>query len=377
MPLYWIWFSMVSELTLQQKLTLLQRIPDPEDIYKANTLPDGIELDKDLSAAEAVARKCIQKSIGVLPFSAPEFPARLRNIPDPPLILYYRGVLPDLSERPAIGVVGTRKATGYGLHQAELISEQLVQQGAVVVSGGADGVDTAALSSAIKAGGATVAVLGSGVDVVYPRTNRRLFTDILENGCLISEYQPGAAPISWHFPARNRIISGISNGVLVVEAPKKSGALLTSDYALEQGRDVFAVPGNVDSPMSRGSNALLQNGAMAVLSGWDILREYQASYPKTVKMQPVKTDPAVTKPASDKKSVDNSRNNPYSVGEKVKYDATAQEQALLDCLSRVPKPVDAVVAETGMPAAQVLSMLTMLALKGIVINHPGKLVSLK
>lgn len=377
MPLYWIWFSMVSELTLQQKLTLLQRIPDPEDIYKANTLPDGIELDKDLSAAEAVARKCIQKNIGVLPFSAPEFPARLRNIPDPPLILYYRGVLPDLSERPAIGVVGTRKATGYGLHQAELISEQLVQQGAVVVSGGADGVDTAALSSAIKAGGATVAVLGFGVDVVYPRTNRRLFTDILENGCLISEYQPGAAPIAWHFPARNRIISGISNGVLVVEAPKRSGALLTADYALEQGRDVFAVPGNVDSPMSRGSNALLQNGAMAVLSGWDILREYQASYPKTVKMQPVKTDPAVTKPASDKKNVDNSRNNPYSVGEKVKYDATAQEQALLACLSRVPKPVDAVVAETGMPAAQVLSMLTMLALKGIVVNHPGKLVSLK
>lgn len=393
MLLYWLWFAMLPELSVRQKLALLERFSDPEEIYGLNSSeePEGLSAqqkqaleNKDLSQAQKIEKICARKDIGILTFNDDRYPDRLRNIHTPPLVLYYKGTLPDFEERPAIGVVGTRKASAYGLNMARQFGGQIAACGGIVVSGGAYGGDAMALEGALEAGGQTVAVLGCGVDVVYPTCNRRLFMDIADNGCLLSEYIPGTTPDRWHFPERNRIISGISNGVLVTEAPAKSGALITAKDALEQGRDVYVVPGNIDMPTCAGSNALLREGAAASFSGWDILKEYQFQYPDTVqersvelkKAKAVKAAQPVLLPRSDKKDIDKRPSDAYS-GIDNNVALTPQESRILACLDSSPKPVDDVIAQAGVPAGTVLSILTKLALKGVVINHPGRLVSVR
>lgn len=385
MLIYWVWFSMLTGISLRQKLALLERFSDPEEIYGTDCLPEGLELDRDLGLAEAVVKDCKRRHIGILPFGDKAYPVRLRNISDPPLVLYYKGILPDFDKQPAIGVVGTRKASAYGLNAAQTISRQIAASGGLVVSGGASGVDTWALQGALDADAPAVTVLGCGADVVYPRTNRRIFAQIEEKGCILSEYLPGTQPKPWQFPERNRIISGISNGVLVVEAPEKSGALITAQRALEQGRDVFVVPGNIDVETCSGSNALLQEGAYAVFSGWDTLKDYAAQYPQTVKpgssepsgkkIPVFKQDCGSDQHRSDKKDVDIPEVKPYSVIDNGQVRQSDQEQLLLSCMDRRPIPVDEVIARSGLPAGVVLGMLTKLALRGEVIHHPGKLVS--
>lgn len=373
---------MLEGLTLRQKLSLLERFSDPEEIYNSHEPLPGVELDKDLTQAQTLTNYCRRKNIGILVFGDVLYPKKLRNIADPPLVLYYKGVLPDFDSRPLIGVVGTRKASSYGLNQAKTLSSQLAACGGVVVSGGAGGIDTWALEGAVAGEGTTVAVLGCGVEVTYPTTNRALFTRIQANGCLISEYLPTEKPKRWYFPARNRIISGLSDGVLVVEAPEKSGALITANDAAEQGRDVFVVPGNIDNKACAGSNNLLREGAIAVFSGWDILREYENRYAtvrfRQEKIPPEPTFPAQTeapKPTDDKKVIDKEPAKTYSESENI-TGLSETEKAVVACLSRMPRPVDEVIADTGLQAAAVLSALTMLTLKGVVANHPGKLVSL-
>lgn len=370
-------------------MMLLERIPDPEDIYRLSSFED-LDLtpqqeqtlsNKDLHQAQTIEKICLRKGIGILTFSDEKYPDRLRNIDSPPLVLYYKGVLPDFDRQPMVGIVGTRKASAYGLNTARQFGKQIASSGGVVVSGGADGVDSLALQGAMEVGGQTVTVLGCGVDITYPAKNRRLFMDLTENGCLLSEYIPGDAPERWHFPARNRIISGLSNGVLIVEAPVRSGALITAKDALEQGRDVYVVPGNIDIPTCEGSNALLREGAVAAFSGWDILKEYQVLYPETVKEQKsqprevqIKAAQTVRLPQVDKKGIDKQPVAAYSG----KDDAlTPEEECILSCLDVRPKPVDDVIAQVGKPAGHVLTVLTKLALKGVVINHPGRLVSVR
>lgn len=391
MLLYWVWYAMLPGLSVRQKLTLLERYSDPEELFHAGDgIPAELDLNRDLTEAEKVVKDCARKHIGILPIGDAAYPSRLRNIDDPPLVLYYKGVLPDFENRPAIAVVGTRKASAYGLGNAYHMSQQITACGGLVVSGGAYGVDTQALQGALDAGGQTVAVLGCGVDVVYPRTNRRLFAQIEANGCLLSEYLPGTGPKAWQFPERNRIISGMSNGVLVVEAPERSGALITARMALEQGRDVFTVPGNIDVPTCCGSNALLQEGASAVLSGWDAVKEYAPQYPESVKKREIRELPISRKlpsaPAvkvaqaeapADKKVIDNPAGRPYSVLNNEDLRLTEEENKLIACLDSTPKPVDEVIALAGMPAGVVLGMLTKLSLKGVVVNHPGRLASVK
>ena len=233
----------------------------------------------------------------------------------------------------------------------------------------------------------TVAVLGCGVDVVFPKTNRKLFEKIEGNGCLISEYPPGTPSLPWHFPERNRIISGLSNGILVVEAPEKSGALITARTALEQGRDVFAVPGAVNSFASTGSNGLLREGAGAVLSGWDILKDYETQFPGVRQRQPTHKIPdaqqifrvatEIQLPVCDKNSVDNSALNAYSDQGSGANENDTLTQKLLKCIGPEPVSVDDVIAQVQAPAAEVLSVLTKMALMGKILNHPGRMVSLK
>lgn len=402
MLVYWIWFSLLR-MNIRQKLALLEYFRDPEEIWHAQALPqlDGLEQgalealeDKDLTAARQILDKCAEKGIGIMVFSDAAYPARLRNIADPPLVLYYKGSIPHWESQPVIGVVGTRKASAYGITTALRLGGQIAGCGGLVVSGGAFGIDTMAMQGALDAGQKTVAVLGCGVDIVYPKSNERLFAKTAENGCLISEYPPGTKPAPWQFPVRNRIISGVSNGVLVVEAPEKSGALITARDALEQGRDVYAVPGNIDVATCVGSNALLQEGAMAVFSGWDVVKQYEALYPGKVKKytqtqvytgerQEEKVAQTTLSPGkgmpsqlnNDKKPIDKGEKSPYSVLNNELPALTPEEQAVVACLSPEPMPVDEVIAGAKMAPGKVLTILTRLSLKGVVKNHPGKRVS--
>lgn len=390
MLLYWIWLAEHPDLTEHQKTTLAQHFPDPEELYFADgkTLKEfdpGIVnalQNRDLTPAKAILRKCAQRQIQLVCLSDAEYPNRLRNIPDPPMVLYYKGELPDFASQPVIAVVGTRKATPYGLTVTDKLARQISICGGLVLSGAADGIDAAAMKAALETGNPVVGILGNGLDVVYPRSNRTLYADAIKNGCLISEYPPESRPEAWHFPRRNRIISGLANGVLVVEAPEKSGALITARYALEQGRDVFVVPGNVDMPTCAGSNALLEDGAGVALSGWSIMREYEGLYPDAVKNRCAEDKPALAQVAqpgpnipSDKKDVDNPLNNSYSGIENSENSLSEEENKILSVLSSTPKHTDSVIAETGINTAKALSLLTKLALKGFVVNHPGKLVS--
>lgn len=396
MLVHWIWLSRLSKLTCGEKKQLLQRFRDPEALYAADEHaldtveglpPKAVEnlLQKDLSESRQIMRECAEKNIHILTYGDGAYPDRLKNIPDPPMVLYYKGVLPDWENAPMIGVVGTRKASGYGLQMAYRMGYQIASCGALVVSGGADGVDTEALSGALKSGSHVVAVLGFGADVVYPAKNRELFAGIEKQGCLLTEYVPGTPAHSWHFPQRNRIISGLSAGVLVVESPEKSGAMITARYAMEQGRDVYAVPGNVDSLTCSGSNGLLRERAMPAFTGWDVVREYEALYPDRLRRFEGKPELAVAqpvvmaqpKPAADKKFVDKEEKSRYSVLNNAHPELTQEQKAVLDCLSDAPCPVETVLAQVSMPAGKVMSILTVLAVKGIVRNHPGGLVSIK
>ena len=394
MLLYWLWFHLLTGLTVSQKRALLEYFHDPEQLYRAteSAYRTAVQLpeegytalsDKELKNARALAAQCSQRRIGIVTIGDSGYPARLRQIPDAPLVLYYRGRLPNWEAYPAIGIVGTRKASGYGLQIAEKMGAQIAACGGMVVSGAADGIDSAAMKQALLQGGPVVGVLGFGADVVYPASSRKLFAQLEEKGCLISEYPPGTPGYKWNFPQRNRLISGISHGVLVVEAPERSGALITARHAMEQGREVFVVPGNINSDTSAGSNNLLREGATAVFEGYDILREYASRFsgqirkaePKEIPHIPEKVEDVPTKPA--KKPIDNREVTQYSVLNSGAGTLTEEEKTLLSHLTPKIEGVDEVIARSGMETAKALSILTKLSLKGMVKHHPGKCISLK
>lgn len=392
MLLHWLWLAGLDKITPRQKGLLLEHFSDAEEIYCAQEkilagirdLSEGTLAalqNKDLSYAESIADACRKQHINILTYRDAAYPSRLRNIADPPIVLYYSGVLPDFDGQPVIAVVGTRKATPYGISATKNISAQMACCGALVISGGATGIDTAAMEMAVATGNATVAVLGGGVDIIYPASNRDLYNRVTKNGCLLSEYPPGTKPTRWSFPQRNRILSGLSHGVLVVEAPQKSGALITASDAMEQGRDVYAVPGNIDSEACAGSNALLRDGAAPAMHGWDVLRNFEGRF-SCVKQRevslisqsqipsgiPIKN---TKEPVADKKVIDKPANSPYSGI----LDFNEQEQKVLACLTKEPVSVDSLLSRVDLPAPLVLRTLTMLSVKGAVIQHPGRCVS--
>lgn len=225
---------------------------------------------RSIEEAEHLVDLCANLGVRIVSFDDPEYPENLREIPNPPVILFVKGSVTP-KDRLSIGVVGTRKASGAGKHIAAEISEELARAGVTVVSGLAYGIDAAAHKGALDGKGRTIAVLGQGLDIVYPKSNSHLYDTIPSNGALVSEYPPGVEPKPWHFPQRNRLIAGMSLGLLVVEAGEKSGALITADWALKQGKPVMAVPGSVRSITCRGSNRLIQEGAYLVTSAEDVL----------------------------------------------------------------------------------------------------------
>lgn len=291
--LFWIWLSQALGAENRSFLNLISLYEQPYDLFHADAseIEQLSELspvtraalsDKNLKEASLILDACEKRNIGILTYDDDAYPFALRDIQAPPSVLYYRGNLPDLNKRLCVGMVGTRKMSEYGMESAYKISYELASANAVVVSGMAAGIDGVCAAAALAAKGNTVAVLGCGVDVVYPKNHLRLSQAICGAGALISEYPPGTAPRSYHFPVRNRIISGMSQATVVIEAGEKSGSLITARDAISQGRTVFALPANIGTARSVGTNGLLRDGAHLVLDTRDILEPYQFIYTETL-----------------------------------------------------------------------------------------------
>ena len=379
---YWLWLTELPGLTNQTRLALLRHFPTPEDVYYADPeevlLTEGITReqaklleDKDCAGADRILADCQRLDLDLLTIQDAGYPNRLRNIYDPPCLLYVRGRLPAFDDEASIAVVGTRDCTPYGVSCAEKLGYGLAAGGAVVVSGLARGVDSAALRGALRAGGTVTAVLGNGLDVIYPPENQYLYEDVAAAGALVSEYPPGTSPEAKHFPVRNRIMSGLCVATLVVEAPARSGALITAGTALEQGRDVFAVPGPIDAPASVGCNRLIRDGAGLVSDAWDILGEYEPRFPDKLRREGARETPAVlgyqarqkTEPKPVPPSVSLSHND---------YSLTDDQICLLRALTEEPMLVDDLIELTDIPTRRVLSALTVLEIEHLVTQHSGK-----
>ncbi len=388
---YWVWLSECMGLTVSDRLRLLEHFGTPENIWYAERdeyllapgmtprLADALG-DKSLEDADRILGECERLRLRLLTMQDADYPVRLRNIYEPPCLLYVRGKLPVIDEEVAVAAVGTRSATPYGIETAESLCCAMAKQGALIVSGGASGIDSAAHRGALRAGARTVAVLGCGVDVVYPQENRRLFEDIAAAGALVSEYPPGTPAVGTHFPVRNRIISGLCLATLVVEAPERSGALITAKTALEQGRDVFAVPGPINAPMSRGCNRLIADGEAALAAdSRDILWEYEARYPH--KLHCVKTElpknygfQARRAAAEAKRSEPEPEKLPALDPQKAGL--TDDQIRVLRRLREGELQVDDLIEAVELPTRRVLSALTVLEIEGYVVQSGGKRFSL-
>ena len=351
---FWIWLSSIPGIGSKRFNKILAEFSSPEDVWNAsemelnkyvlsigkNAINNIIKYkqDKYLRDAENIMQR---KDIQVLILTDREYPSLLKNIYAPPPVLYVRGKLPD-SATNTVAIVGSRRASQYGRQIAERLGYELSQAGVTVISGLAYGIDAMAHRGALRAEGSTVGVLGCGVDIVYPQENLRYYNEMVVQGAVVSEFPMGTKPLAGNFPARNRIISGLSQGVLVVEARQRSGAMITVDFALEQGRDVYAIPGNIDQPCSYGTNALIKDGAKLVMRVEDILEEL----------------PGYEMPEKDKK---------------VSMQLDFLETQVYNTLNSEKKHIDQIANTTGMQIGQLSSILTKLEIKGAIRRLPGKL----
>lgn len=412
--LHWLWLATRASLPAHQIAALVERFGTAEQIYAADrrTLEEESGLtrqqidalcDKSLDHAARISDDCERLGASILTMTDTAYPDRLRHIPAPPAVLYVRGTMPDLDALPCITIVGTRRTSAYGRACAAKIAKELAQAGFVIISGMASGIDGEANRAALRAGGRTVAVLGCGVDVCYPPHHQALMGDILIAGAVVSEYPPGTQPEGWHFPQRNRIMSGLSLGTLVIEAPARSGSLITARCALDQGRDVFVVPGNLGVPSFDGSNRMIADGeARLITSSRDIIREYTgllrtenaydyneptsaaAPRPRQSRAQPRHDapPPATDTPAPDKieTSAPHGANleayaanleAPAETPEPLRL--TDEERAIMQAIRQGADTVDAVIDAVGQPTARVTASITMLELDGVLTRRGGKL----
>lgn len=348
---YYVLLSMIEGLGPRRLQHLLDRFGEPQTAWSAHedelkeVLPPAVlktflNKRKNLDPKTEID-KLSKAGIHLVSVNDPEYPDSLRQIYDPPRIIYVKGQLEVLSDL-MIAVVGARKASRYGLTVAGEIAGELAENGLTIVSGMARGVDSAAHQGALKQKGKTVAVLGCGVDVVYPKENKKLMEEIIYNGAIVSEFPPGTSPQPGNFPQRNRIISGLSKGVLIIEAAERSGSLITADFALEQGRDVFAVPGQVTEPANRGAHRLIKQGAKLVENARDILDEYG--------FEPL---------ASQNQKI-------------LETGMSPEEIKIFNLISNVSIDYDTLVEKSGFSSGEVLSILTLLEVNDLIIEVPGK-----
>lgn len=392
---YWLWLTTRQGLDARSVLTVLDYFVTPERAYYADReeydqlpIPPRARIglySKELDTADRILGDCQRLSLRIMTLRDGDYPERLRQISAPPAVLYIRGKLFDFDEEPAIAVVGSRKPSQYGEMAAAKLGLELAAGGALVLSGIAEGLDTCALKGALKAGGPVVSVLGGGIDVPYPAVNRYLYEDVAAAGALISEYPPGTEHKGFHFPRRNRILSGLSLGVLAVECKLHSGTMSTVRHAMDQDRDIFAIPGAINAPMSEGTNWLIQQGAKLVTRGEDILEEYRDRFPGRLgRREPLS-------PQAEQQRLEDMEREETALP--VKQETPVQEErpplervtraeqagrftddqlAILRALGEESRSAEELVEQTGIPARRILSALTMLQVERAVEEGAGR-----
>lgn len=370
---YWVWLTNLPNITPDKVTALLEHFGSVEEIYQAEPEDylgvygigkrESMSLSyKDLSGADKIIDRTLAVGARIINFDDPEFPACLREISAPPHVLYAKGHTMPWNELFMIGVVGTRRCSEYGQAVAQRICHDLARAGVTIVSGMARGIDSQAAIAALRAGRQTVAVLGCGIDIVYPPENKDLMDEIIDNGLVLTEYPPLSPAAGHHFPERNRIISGLSRGVLAVEAPERSGTLITAEYALNSGKDVFSVPGSIFKANCRGTNRLIQQGAKLVVCAEDILEEYpyevsglQAAEPE-LNLQPAQ--------GSRMTETELTQNERYK-------NLNDDEKCIVRLLLEKNMHIDDIVRETGIAIGTLNPMLAMMEMMGYIRKLPG------
>jgi len=354
----WLALCMIRGLGNIACKNLVDRFGDPDRIFQATlselSSVEGIrkEVALDILARnydgdpEQELKKAEEYGARIITYSEPSYPKSLKDIHDPPMVLYLKG-----NDIPAnmtfIAMVGSRNATHYGLKAAERIGQGLARRGLGIVSGMARGIDSASHWGCLGGLGFTIAVLGTGIDIIYPVSNKKLYHFIIEKGAVISEFRMGTSPAPTNFPIRNRIISGLSRGVIVVEATKNSGSLITASQSLDQGREVFAVPGSIDSFKSAGCHFLIKQGARLIENSDDVLEELGLNYPCIPKTDTFKQGGL---PSMD-----------------------GSEKIIFDMIGDYPMHIDEISRQGNMEPNEVSSILTRMELKGIIRQLPGKM----
>ena len=375
---YLLWLSTRRGLPPRSQVELLEYFGGAERVYfadRAGYEPFALTgearaalCDKSLDGAERILERCDRLGLYLLSCQDAAYPERLLQLSDYPLVLYGKGRLFRFDEEPAIAVVGARACTPYGVKMAGRLAMDLARSGALVVSGLAQGIDAAALKGALQGGGRAVSVLAGGVDVVYPACNGWLYEDVAARGAVLSESPPGTRPQGWRFPMRNRIIAGLSSGVLCVEAGVHSGTLITADAALEQGRSVMAIPGRITDASALGCLRLIKNGARLVDCPEDVLDElsslpgFAQNPASSSAAAPAAALPQPPKPAAPRLLP-------------IPEHATPGERRILECLTQTSDPLsaDELQRETGLPAAELPPLLIALEMKCLLRRTPGNL----
>lgn len=395
---HWIWLTLRKGVAGQNARRVLEHFGTPELAYAADEeayrmvggLADSVIrslMNKSLDQADVVLGDCDRYGIQLLTLQDSTYPERLRAIAQPPMVLYWKGRQFAFDNEAAIGMVGSRQATPYGTQAAAKLSADLTRKGALVVTGMAQGIDASAVRGALKVGGPVISVLAGGIDRVYPRNHQNLYEDVAAVGALISEYPPGTDHRGEHFPVRNRIISGLSVGVIAVESARASGTLLTVNHAIEQDREVFAVPGPIDAPMSEGTNRLIQEGcAKLIMEADDVLCEFVDKFPGKLRLGRGASLP----PEAEKQRLEGAadvpdQGEPRKAKEKppeedtvylrwadCKDKLTDDQREVLLALDGGAVQTDDLVERTQIPARRVLSALTVLQIQGYVAEESGK-----
>ncbi len=412
--LYWIWLARALGAASKTFVRLIEKFEDPYEIYSLESEEieriEGLSVekknalsDKSLDSSYEVVRFCRANKVEIVTYADTRYPARLRSLSDAPVLLFVKGKLPDFNSRLALAMVGTRKMSEYGRYSAYKIAYELASANAIIVSGMALGVDAVAAAGALSAGGSTVAVLGCGIDVVYPHEHKRLYDEICRHGAVITEFMPSERPDRYNFPKRNRIMSGLSQGTLVIEGDAKSGSLITAKMALAQGREVFALPGKINESNSEGPNELIRSGAYATLSSSDILEHYDFLYHDVINYKDHKASKKhseldgrvldkleigsrtyIAPLATAEEKVEEKRTKKEEAPQTQVAEAKRAEEPSLDGLDETAKrvfsemPIDAAVnpdalCTGGLTAVEVITALTMLEISGLVASLPGGL----
>lgn len=383
---YWIWFQLLFGIGTRRAELFLNYFGDPKEIYdgiaaKAAVLGMLEQDERDacepaMQKAAVIKERTLKKGAAIITPDHPDYPPQLAVVYSRPAALYVKGDITCLKDTLNIAMVGTRKYSEYGAKAATMLASRLASAGAVVISGLAKGIDTQCHAAALEAGGKTIGVLGCGLDIDYPKGNAAIKTAMSANGAVITEYPLGTEPRPANFPIRNRIISGLSHGVVVVEADLKSGSIITANHALEQGRDIFAVPGSIFSLREQGTHRLIQDGAKLVGCVEDILEEYEASGFKNLKQpanKPVQTDTMInTVPDADTDDVPVTEPQKEPQRRPVPDGLSEPCEAVYAYLTAQPITIDAITLSTNLELGDVLTALTELEIYGLIRSYPGR-----